>query len=764
MERRIFMNNYESNASLMEESTGDDRVRAAQQWLNDTYTGKTGYTPITVDGFIGAGTVKALIIALQIEEGDAKPDGIFGNNTKKNCPELSEGYIDVTHNFCKILQHGLFCKGYSPLLVTGTFGPNTKSAVQRIQANAGIAQTGVVDGKLMKQILSLDSLVNKGDATLRKIQQALNANYLSYFDIIPTDGLPSRALAKGLIFALQAEEGLDTKTANGNYGPTTKAKCPTLSAGDSRHGFVKVLQYALYVNGENISSFDGNYGSKTQDAVRHFQRFANLPVSSYGVADPMTWASLLTSKGEIERPTYVCDLSATITPDIFNTLRANGYTTYGRYLTGRYGMTKEEIARVLGSNKGLDEDTSKVRLFLIFQRTGGPVPSNVIEYFTEEQAVQDAKEAVEAALNFGFKKYAFIFFASDVDAYDYQVKQILLPYYKKVKETFDKYNTRHFQMGLYGPRNTCIQVLKAGYASGCFVSDMSTGYSGNLGYPLPQYWAFDQYHTTTLGVSGTPGWVEIDKVAISDYYLGEYELINPENPYENDRLEHAIEIAVRIIAQFETSYPQNNFSEAYSKVVGNFDGQGISFGLIQYNFGQGTLQPILNSMIAEYPDDMEAMFGSSDYSILCSKLAGTVSEQISWADSITLSNGELISDWKEHFYQLGQHSHCQKLQKDGLKPYWERAISPICESFGFTTCRGYVMAFNIAVNEWNIDSYQSLISQFTPSMTDRDKLQLIAQLGAHLPRKQAIANGKGFVNGENIDLDADYGLNDEVIF
>lgn len=34
----------------------DQAVQNAQRWLNATYTGKKGYTPITEDGIIGAGT------------------------------------------------------------------------------------------------------------------------------------------------------------------------------------------------------------------------------------------------------------------------------------------------------------------------------------------------------------------------------------------------------------------------------------------------------------------------------------------------------------------------------------------------------------------------------------------------------------------------------------------------------------------------------------------------------------------------------------
>lgn len=586
----------------------DEAVKRAQTWLNDTYEGKKGYTLITADGIIGAGTIKALIIALQIEEGDANPDGIFGKNTAAKCPELKLGYTDITHNFCKLLQHALYCKGYSPTAVTGIFGPKTKEAIQNIQKDAGIPQTGIVNGKLMKQILSLDALVNKGDEKIREIQLALNGNYLDYFDIIPTDGRPSKQLSKGLIYALQAEEGLDTNTANGNFGPTTQAKCPTLRKNDTRQGFVKVMKYALYLNGTKISSFSGTFDSDTVNNVSSFQHFASLPVKEYGVTDLMTWASLLTSKGDTSRTTHACDTSKTLTENRLAILKKEGYSTFGRYLTGKYAMDADEIERILAPNADKGEEDTKYRLFPIFQRTGGSQPSNSILYFTEEQGLEDGKEAVEAALKDGFKDGTIIFFASDVDAYDYQIKEILLPYYKKVKEAFETNKKRNYIMGLYGPRNTCIQVCKAQYASACFVSDMSTGYSGNLGYPLPDLWAFDQYAGEQFGNKNDPDFIDIDKVAVSGYYLGETEIspYNPLDPYENEKLEAAIKMVVPITIKFETNY--TDIADAYSTIAGNYDGAGMSFGIIQYNFGQGTLQPILNAMIEQAPDVVENIF------------------------------------------------------------------------------------------------------------------------------------------------------------
>lgn len=47
---------------------------------------------------------------------------------------------------------------------------------------------------------------------------------------------------------------------------------------------------------------------------------------------------------------------------------------------------------------------------------------------------------------------------------------------------------------------------------------MSTGFSGNLGFPIPDNWAFDQFYTVTVG-SGS-GQIEIDKDAYSGRDIG----------------------------------------------------------------------------------------------------------------------------------------------------------------------------------------------------------------------------------------------------
>ncbi len=60
--------------------------------------------------------------------------------------------------------------------------------------------------------------------------------------------------------------------------------------------------------------------------------------------------------------------------------------------------------------------------------------------------------------------------------------------------------------------------------------------------------------------------------------------------------------------------------EGWKNITGNFDGQGLSLGLIQQNLGQGTLQPWLITMYRKYTNTMVTYFNSQDYINLKSML------------------------------------------------------------------------------------------------------------------------------------------------
>ena len=729
----------------------DQAVKNAQIWLNNTYNGKNGYTKIPEDGITGQTTVKALITALQIEIGISSPNGTFGPATTSACPTIKADLIALPDNKVKILQHGLYCKGYSPKLVTGIFGNNTKEAVKEVQADAGLEDDGIVTPLIFKTILNTDPLVlaSDGDSQIRQIQQQLNRKYKNYFGIIPTNGKYERNTNKALIYALQAEEGMAVGTANGTFGPSTQRKCPVLQLNSTQVHFVKILQYALKCNGISINNLTGTFNLGIQNNIIQFQQFASLPLNG-GKADLNVWMSLLSSKGNINRPASGCDCATIITEDNVSVLTSNGYSSIGRYLTGRYKLTPKEV-NVLSKNN--------IRIFPIFQRSGEGISATNVSYFTLARAKADANDAYDAAQKLGFVAGTIIYFAVDFDAYNYQVTNTLIPFFKELSDTFQTINAANYKIGIYGPRNVCSRIGALGYTVSSFVSDMSTGYSGNLGYVLPGNWAIDQIVTITINDDTTGKKIEIDKDIIRGTYTGE--IIN------HISYEDAINTAINITSTFEGGF---------SAIAGNFDGAGMSLGGIQFNIGSGTLQPLLKDILDQNRPLVVSIFGENKTRCIENMLSlSSIAEQIQWA--ISIQNDNVIeTTWKNAFIALCETDDFINIQMYYIKEDYAPLALADFKRFNFTTLRAYSLMFDIAVQCGGIDlktELPEIESQISKTDNDIRKMTIISNVVAEhssssfienvRARKLCITNGTGTVNQTKWELNTQFGLNDFTI-
>ena len=89
---------------------------------------------------------------------------------------------------------------------------------------------------------------------------------------------------------------------------------------------------------------------------------------------------------------------------------------------------------------------------------------------------------------------------------------------------------KNFRIGIYASRYICTCISNYGYALSSFVADMSRGYSGNLGYKIPNNWAFDQFNEYKFSyINGT---FDLDKVAYSGRYAGETSVNALPNTFE----------------------------------------------------------------------------------------------------------------------------------------------------------------------------------------------------------------------------------------
>jgi peptidoglycan hydrolase-like protein with peptidoglycan-binding domain len=221
---------------------------------------------------------------------------------------------------------------------------------------------------------------------------------------------------------------------------------------------------------------------------------------------------LLVSYGDQNRYGAGCDGVTKITDERAQTLKAAGISHVGRYLvsmssTSEKAIQPGELATISANN---------LRCFPIYQTYGRGAAE-----FSYAAGRSDAQSAINAALDHGFKTGTRIFFAVDFDAYDYEITDNVLPHFKGIQDAIEADGGR-YEVGIYGPRNVCIRVGSAGHSSASFVSDLSSGFSGNFGYPLPPDWAYDQFVTKTIGAGAGAINLDIDVVSGRDNGQGEF--------------------------------------------------------------------------------------------------------------------------------------------------------------------------------------------------------------------------------------------------
>lgn len=491
----------------------DQMVLATQQWLNSTYQGREGYDPIPENGRTGQTTVFALLHALQIELGITSTADAFGPSTQSlfatRWPNGIHRQTDgdpSESNVYGIIQGALWCKGYSTgaSAITRHFYGGTAAAIAKLQNDAGIAADSIVTLPIMKALLSMDQFVLLADyggkPEIRQIQQHINATYLAYTGLIPTDGVYGRQMNVALIQVLQSLEGYTPDLATGNFGSGTTAHLKKITPDNSSAylEWVWLGKVALLCNEVNVV-VSSQWDETLTNSLLRFQDHYSLPRT--GVFDRSTWMSLLTSKGDPNRACIACDTRFEITDSLANKLKSDGYSIVGRYLS-EPGMEKlkpqdyfkairpGELQRIL--NAGL-------RFFPIFQEN-----SRSESDFTEEIGERHGREAYEHASALHIPP-TVIFFSVDMDVMDYQIDSLIIPYFHGVFSTLQG----GYKVGIYASRHVCQRVMDTGLAVSAFVSDMSSGFSGNLGYPIPNKWSYDQF----TEIDGYFDDVDLDRVA-----------------------------------------------------------------------------------------------------------------------------------------------------------------------------------------------------------------------------------------------------------
>ena len=224
------------------------------------------------------------------------------------------------------------------------------------------------------------------------------------------------------------------------------------------------------------------------------------------------------------------------------------------------------------------------------------------------------------------------------------------------------------------------------------------------------------------------------------------------NDRETIDLKEAQKIAFFVTANFETGGKVVD----YNGSIGNFDGQGISWGAMQWNLGQGSFQDILKRMKNEYPDKFKACFDDDDYNtfvkIIEKQAPYTTNDlAVTWSLGIQSDGYELDTKWEAYFDELANVKEFQEIQYQygGAKNHngakiiidWLRNVVPSLTQY--IQLRSYVCLFDLVNQQGSIsDSAKEGFASYWQKNPPVNQMELFKYLGKEYGLKSSAENGK----------------------
>lgn len=209
----------------------------------------------------------------------------------------------------------------------------------------------------------------------------------------------------------------------------------------------------------------------------------------------------------------------------------------------------------------------------------------------------------------------------------------------------------------------------------------------------------------------------------------------------------------------------------FTLAQGNFDGAGITWGLIGYTLSAGEVQKHLARAEADEPGVLLRAFGGL-LPELQAMLAMPRAQQLQWADALTLppkKAGKLPPAWTAAFARLGEEPQVKFRQiEQAYQKYFVPAAAS-AQALGLTSELGVALAFDVHVQNGSFKpSVMAKAAQWPANPPEpsrrRDLANWVAAASTNVAfiedvrsRKLCIANGGGPVRGVTVNL-ASWGL------
>uniref|UniRef100_A0A831UET3 Peptidoglycan-binding protein n=1 Tax=Geobacter metallireducens TaxID=28232 RepID=A0A831UET3_GEOME len=216
--------------------------------------------------------------------------------------------------------------------------------------------------------------------------------------------------------------------------------------------------------------------------------------------------------------------------------------------------------------------------------------------------------------------------------------------------------------------------------------------------------------------------------------------------------------------------------DCFAMASGDFDGQGLSFGALQWNLGQGSLQPLFREMAQKHPSLLEDI--CHDYfPELKAIFTSDRDDQLAWVRSVQDQRRfTLFEPWKGLLTTLGRTEEFQAIQVNAAGKLFKDAKA-LCAEYGLWSERGVALMFDIKVQNGSISplvksqimaDFARLGSGLSADEAEEARLVIVANRRAEASnprwiedvrrRKTAIAHGEGMVHGNYLHLEDQFGI------
>ncbi|MBS1137378.1 MAG: peptidoglycan-binding domain 1 protein [Proteobacteria bacterium] len=237
--------------------------------------------------------------------------------------------------------------------------------------------------------------------------------------------------------------------------------------------------------------------------------------------------------------------------------------------------------------------------------------------------------------------------------------------------------------------------------------------------------------------------------------------------------ENLVYRCLALTGSFETG---TGIPDCFCGISGDFDGQGISFGVLQWNFGQGSLQPLIKDMIERHPDVIGPIFGNH-FDAFAEALHADKDELLGFARSVQHPVTRAVFEpWRGYAKTLGRTPEFQAIETEYAGGIYRRALA-MCQDYGLWSERAVALMFDIVTQNGSIDKVTRArilgeIKALPASLSDEEretrKMVIVANRRAEAAnprwiddvrvRKLCIARGEGTVHGIPYRLDDQYAI------